>query len=134
MNSLDQLLAFNSQALNLRAQRSTVLASNIVNADTPGYQARDFDFAQALKQAMDNPQQRTLAVTAPRHLLPAVNANSAPDGSSLKYRTVTQPSIDNNTVDLDVERAQFADNAVHFEANLMFVSGQIKAMLAALQG
>jgi len=135
MNQLDALFAFNTQALTLRAERSQVLASNIVNSDTPGYQARDFDFAAALKQAMEQPQaDGPLAATAARHLQPGAVAGRLPDGTPLLYRTVSQPSADGNTVDLDVERAQFSDNAVHFEANLTFISSQIKTMLAALQG
>ena len=134
MNSLDALLSFNQEALNLRAYRSQVLASNIANSDTPGYQARDFDFSKALQQAMDNAGTAgPLAASAERHVQPA-GPDAAPGGVTLQYRTVTQASVDNNTVDLDVERARFADNAVHFEANLMFVSSQIKTMLAAIQG
>ena len=132
MNQLDALLAFNTQALNVRAYRGQLLASNIANADTPGYQARDINFAQALNQAMENPQTgAALAVSSPRHVQPQ---GGAPVAAPLLYRTVSQPSVDGNTVDLDVERAQFADNAVHFEANLMAVNGQIKTMMAALQG
>jgi flagellar basal-body rod protein FlgB len=136
MNQLDALFAFNQQALNLRAHRSQVLASNVANADTPGYQARDFDFAQALNQAIGKPSAGpgALTATSPNHLQGTPTGETLPGGTPLLYRKVTQASVDNNTVDMDVERAQFADNAIHYEANLMFITGQIKTMLAALQG
>jgi flagellar basal-body rod protein FlgB len=128
---LDALFNFSQTALNLRAYRQQLLASNIANADTPGYQARDIDFGTALKQA-------TAAHKSPANaaapLAPARREGEGPLGVQLLYRTAVQPSVDNNTVDLDVERAQFADNAVRYEANLMFVSSQVKSMLAAIQG
>lgn len=136
-SQLDAMFAFHQKALDLRTFRTQVLASNIANADTPGYQARDFDFQRALTEATgrrDGTSAPTagLVRTSASHLA----ATGAVDGTSapLQYRTVTQAAADRNTVDLDVERAQFADNAVHFEANLMFISAQVKTMLAAVQG
>ena len=120
MNKLDELLNFNHQALNLRAQRQQVLASNIANADTPGYRARDFDFKSALATATAQPA-----------------AGAAPSPAAqpeLLYRSVIQPTIDANTVDMDVERAQFAENTVHYEAGITMLTHQIRMMLAAIQG
>ena len=125
MNKLDELLNFNHQALNLRSQRQQVLASNIANADTPGYKARDFDFKSALATAVAQP-----ATTQPSD---AAAAAPAPQ-PELLYRSVIQPSIDGNTVDMDVERAQFAENTVHYEANITMLTHQIRMMLAAIQG
>jgi flagellar basal-body rod protein FlgB len=130
-SSLDALFRFSQDALTLRAYRQQVLASNIANADTPGYQARDIDFRAALERAG---AARTAEKGSTPALLPARREDATPFGAELLYRNAVQPSIDNNTVDLDVERAQFADNAVRYEANLMFVSSQVKAMLAAIQG
>lgn len=129
-NRLDALFRFSQDALNLRAYRQQLLASNIANADTPGYQARDIDFSAALKRAEAARAEPLGARGAP----PMQRDAATPLGAELLYRNAVQPSIDNNTVDLDVERAQFADNAVRYEANLMFVSSQVKAMLAAIQG
>jgi flagellar basal-body rod protein FlgB len=128
---LDALFRFSQDALNLRAYRQQLLASNIANADTPGYKARDIDFSAALKQATAAPARPSngAAPTAPPR-----RDGEGPLGAQLLDRTAVQPSVDNNTVDLDVERAQFADNAVRYEANLMFVSSQVKSMLAAIQG
>ena len=132
VNSIDAALKFHAEALNLRAVRQQLLASNIANADTPGYQARDMDFGKSLKDAVARRTQSvTLARTSGSHLTGRAPAGAA---GAVLYRTVVQPSIDGNTVDMDVERAQFADNAIHYEANLQFISSQLKTLLAAIQG
>jgi len=131
-NALDSTLQFHVEALNLRAQRQQVLASNIANADTPGYKARDIDFRKSLEDALaGRVQTAPLARSATNHMAPAQQGGAS---GPLLYRTVLQPSLDGNTVDMDVERAQFAENAIHYEANLMFINSQLKAMLAAIQG
>ena len=131
-NSLDTSLQFHVEALNLRALRQQVLASNIANADTPGYKARDIDFGKSLEAALAGRTQTTsLATTAERHLTAGQQGAA---GGPVLYRKPVQPSLDGNTVDMDVERAQFAENAIHFEANLMFINSQLKTMLAAIQG
>jgi flagellar basal-body rod protein FlgB len=131
-NDLDNLLQFHAQALNLRATRQQLLASNIANADTPGYKARDIDFSKTLQDVLaGRVQPAQVARTAAAHLAPT-EQNAA--GAAVQYRTVLQPSIDGNTVDMDVERAQFAENAIHYEANLMFINSQLKSLLAAIQG
>jgi len=139
MNKLDELLNFNHQALNLRAQRQQVLASNIANADTPGYRARDFDFKSALATATAQPTlslaQPALSLAQPATTQPAAGAAPAPAAQpELLYRSVIQPAIDANTVDMDVERAQFAENTVHYEASITMLTHQIRMMLAAIQG
>lgn len=127
-------LEFHGQALTLRAQRQQVLASNIANADTPGFQARDFDFASVLRGATGTGQQAMLkgaaAVTDPRHLSTAAGAA----GPRLDFRLPEQPSLDGNTVDLDRERANFADNSVRYEATLRFIDGSVRTMLSAIRG
>ena len=125
MNKLDELLNFNHQALNLRSQRQQVLASNIANADTPGYKARDFDFRSALANAVAQPAATTASDGAVLARAPQ---------PELLYRSVLQPSVDGNTVDMDVERAQFAENTVHYESNITMLTHQIRMMLAAIQG
>ena len=130
--ALDKMLGLHENALKLRAWRQQLLANNIANADTPGYAARDIDFAAALRAAESGRvSATTLARTASGHL---AAAGRSPFGLPVLYRGVLQASSDGNTVDLDVERAQFADNAVRYEANITFVSQQIKLMLAAIQG
>jgi len=134
LNRLDDMLNFHTQALRIRDQRQQVLASNIANADTPNYKARDLDFKAALQgalQATPAAGSTTLATTAPGHLAakPGLSADAG-----LLYRTPAQGSVDGNTVDMDAERAAFADNAVHYEFNLTRISQQIKGLLAAIQG
>ena len=133
MNStLDALFSFHHTALDARATRQQLLASNIANADTPGYAARDLDFRKALSEALSGENKAvTLARTAQGHV--AIAPGPAAERQAL-YRGTLQPSLDGNTVALDGERARFAENAIHMEANLTFINHQIKAMLAAIQG
>jgi flagellar basal-body rod protein FlgB len=139
IGKLDEYLRFNETALSLRAQRQQLLASNIANADTPNYKARDIDFNSALKGALAQQNSPTataqapaLAKTATTHL----NSKSADslDGMPLLYRNASQGNIDGNTVDIDAERNQFTDNSIRYEAGLTLISAQIKYMLAAIQG
>lgn len=130
---IDSMFQFNQAALNLRAARQELMAANIANADTPNYKARDIDFASALKGAMSGTgESLPITTTAPSHL--SEGAGESIMGAPILYRTVIQPSGDGNTVDMDVERAQFADNALRYEASVKFVSDQAKDVLAALQG
>lgn len=130
---IDSALQFQQTALNLRAARQELLASNIANADTPNYKARDIDFASALQGALSGTTgSLPLNTTSAQHLGGATGDSVM--GAPLRYRTVLQPSADGNTVDMDVERAQFADNALRYEASVRFVSEKIKGVLTALQG
>lgn len=134
LNRLDEMLNFHTQALRTREQRQQVLASNIANADTPNYKARDLDFGATLQGALAGSRNTgglAVATTESGHIAgkPGLNADA-----SLLYRTPAQGSVDGNTVDMDAERAAFADNAVHYEFNLTRISQQIKSMLAAIQG
>jgi flagellar basal-body rod protein FlgB len=132
VNKLDEALRFQQTALSLRAARQELLASNIANADTPNYKAKDVDFASALQNAMGgNAAELQVARTAQGHL--EGNAGTSVLGAPVMYRKPVQPSADGNTVDMDVERAQFADNAVRYEASVKFVSERLKGILAALQ-
>lgn len=143
LDKLTNTLDFHSKALVLRAERQRAIAGNIANADTPGYAARDFAFADALKDATGS----TAGVGGPtlatgrsdaRHIPLGANPGSSASlgGSSLPrdYTVQTQPTMDGNSVDLDRERAAFADNAVRYEATLRFINGHGKTMLAAIQG
>ena len=130
-SKIDNALSFQTRALGLRAYRQEVLASNIANADTPNFKARDFDFTSALKEAVAGRSNGALnlATTNARHL--PGTADAAP--ARLLYRTTVQPSVDGNTVDMDVERGQFSENAMQYEASLTFITSQIKLLQAAVQ-
>ncbi|HKO88556.1 MAG TPA: flagellar basal body rod protein FlgB [Burkholderiales bacterium] len=135
IGKLDAELQLHSDALRLRGQRQEMIASNLANADTPNYKAVDFKFADALRQAVGGQgpsSPSTLARTAVGHM----NSDGSRSGSAptqVLYRTPTQASVDGNTVDVDVERAQFADNAVRYEASLRFLNGKLKTLLSAIQ-
>jgi flagellar basal-body rod protein FlgB len=131
---LDDALRFHSTALNVRAYRQQILASNIANSDTPAYKARDIDFSAALESAVaerGGPAAVQLVTTSARHMQGAVGVSSA---ASLQYRVPVQASVDGNTVEMDVERAQFAENSIHYEASLTILGMEIKKLLAAIQG
>ena len=135
LDRLDETMGFYHQALNLRSKRQEVLSSNIANADTPGYKARDFDFTAALKNATDGrgvkPLRNTELVRTNAAHIPA-RAVAVP-AAPLLYRVPTQPAVDGNTVDMDVERVGFADNTVRHQSTLTLLSSRIKAMLSAVQ-
>lgn len=133
INKLDEALRFHQTALSLRSARQELLASNIANADTPGYKARDFNFATALQNAVAGSSAKLPMVTSSAMHLEG-NAGGSVMGAPVQYRRPDQPSADGNTVNMDVERAQFADNALRYEASVKFTSDELKDMLAALQG
>ncbi len=141
-------LDFHAKALVLRGERQRILASNIANADTPGYVARDFNFRETLSQitrttGRELPKagfglnlQASSVGAHPRHLaLPAASNNGTLSGTgALAYATQSQPSVDSNSVDLDRERANFVDNSVRYESTLRFINGYSKTILSAIQG
>lgn len=133
IGQFDNNMQFHEVALRLREQRQQVLASNIANADTPNYKARDFDFAQAMKQALAPASSGAAGLSATNTAHFAAGGNAVIGGVPLQYRAIRQGSVDGNTVDMDVERNQFTDNALRYEASLTIMTGQIKDMLAALQ-
>jgi len=123
---LTESFDFHSQALTLRGQRQRLIAGNIANADTPGFQARDFDFALALRTATGG--------AGPG--LAIASGVMTPGGRSapvLRYAVPSQTNLDSNTVDMDRERAAFADNAVKYESTLRFINGSVRTMLDAMK-
>lgn len=144
LNRLTDTLNFQSEALSLRSERQRLIASNIANADTPGYVSKDFDFSSALRQATGQPSvdessiasstRLQLAGANPGHL----GLNGAPAGSrgqpELGYASASQTNLDSNTVDLDRERANFADNTVRYEATLRFINSQVRTLNTAITG
>lgn len=137
---LDQLNAsFNvmQQSLSLHAQRQEVLSANIANADTPNYKARDFDFNAQLNAALqgaqaDTSSARTLAVTSPGHM--AGTSGDALSDMQLGYRVPAQSSLDGNTVDMDMERVNFAENSLHYQADLQMLTNHIQSMTTVMRG
>lgn len=132
LNKLTNEFDFQTQALKLRSYRQQLLASNVANGDTPNYKAVDIDFAQELKRVTgERLGDVQMATTDPRHMQPTTG-NAL--GAHIMYRTPSQPSIDGNTVNMDVERAQFAENALRYESTVRVLNGQIKSLLTAIKG
>lgn len=146
--NLTSSLDFHSKALVLRAERQRVIASNIANADTPGYIARDLDFKEAMSQAAGSSLSGNLTArssaqagygdgtTHTRHIPLSGGGTIGTLGgaTTLAYTAQSQPNVDGNSVDLDRERANFVDNSVRYESTLRFINGQSKTILSAIQG
>jgi len=125
------LFGIHSQALDLWQRRADVLANNLANADTPGYLARDIDFRKALSAAGGD---GNLPLQAPTAGQIGAGSSAAPASAALEYRVPTQPSMDGNTVDAQVEQADFAANSVHYQASLSFITAQIHMLRTAITG
>jgi flagellar basal-body rod protein FlgB len=141
--NLTSALDLHSKALVVRAERQRLIASNIANADTPGYVGRDLNFKDAMNAATGE-NDMSLSLSAPsgstqsgvsdsRHI-PLQASTASLGGSALGYTVQTQPAMDRNSVDMDRERANFVDNAVRYEATLRFINSQSKTILSAIQG
>jgi flagellar basal-body rod protein FlgB len=110
------LFGIHGMALELRSQRMGLLTSNIANAATPNYKARDIDFNAALKSEMAG-----------------ASGESATAKATL-YRVPVMPSLDGNTVDLSTEQVAFSQNAMGYSTSLSFISGRVNTITRALKG
>ncbi|HEY3326679.1 MAG TPA: flagellar basal body rod protein FlgB [Novimethylophilus sp.] len=117
---------FHEKALGLRAQRQQLLASNIANADTPNYKAVDIDVEAVLQEVKAGREPLAMAATSPEHL--AGQTSSGQSRLPIKYRIPLQPSLDGNTVDMQVEQAKFSENALKYQFSLDRVGGRFKMM------
>ena len=126
-SNIDQVFGVHAQALQLRARRGELIASNLANADTPNYKARDVDF----RHALDNAQSAT-AMQA-NHASHISHANASGHTSTL-YRVPNQSSLDGNTVDTQLESAKFSENAVRYQTTLRFLNGKISGLMKAIKG
>ncbi|HET8764142.1 MAG TPA: flagellar basal body rod protein FlgB [Rhodanobacter sp.] len=134
MNALpENLFGIHTQALALWQRRADVLANNLANADTPGYLARDVDFRKAL-QAASGMATGTLPLEAPDAGQIGSGSGTTPATAPLAYRVPSQPTMDGNTVDTQVEQADFAGNTVHYQASLSFITAQISMLRTAITG
>jgi flagellar basal-body rod protein FlgB len=126
----DNIFGIHEQALLLHGQRIGVLATNMANADTPNYKARDIDFSAVLAHT-DDSAPLPMSVTQGAHI--AMN-DAATLGAELKYRNPYQASLDGNTVEMPVEQAAFSENNVRYQASLGFINGDIAEMKLAITG
>ena len=131
MPGLDNALGLHEAALRVRAQRMETLSSNLANADTPNYKARDIDFRAVLRDANNNTMPAAaLKTTHAGHIAPQGGAL----GAQMQYRNPMQPSIDGNTVDAQVEKSKFMENALQYQATLQFIDGRIRTLRKAIRG
>lgn len=131
--SFDKALGIHEKALGFRAQRAEVLANNIANADTPNYKSRDMDFSSVLAAEADKQSNGRISLTRTNgHHIEAEGLALADD--SLKYRTPMQPSIDQNTVDAQIEQSNYAQNAIDFQASFTLLNSKFKGLVSALRG
>lgn len=127
--SFANALDLHPQAIALRARRTEVIASNLANADTPHYKARDFDVDRLLREA--EAPAVPLHVTHANHIVPVSDPLSE---ERLRYRIPQQASLDGNTVEEYIEQAKFAENALRYQASLNFINGKISGLMLALRG
>jgi len=130
MTSIEGILGVHEPMLRFRAERAEVLASNLANADTPNFKARDLDFRRVL-DSVQGTGQLSIAQTRPGHLAASGTTSS---GGELLYRIPFQPSLDGNTVEGPIESAAFGENAVRYQASLMFINRKVAGIEAALTG
>ena len=126
-------MQFGEAALKLRSYRQELLASNLVNSDTPGYKARDIAFADVLRQQLSGTGSTgpvSLKMTNSRH----IPATGSMIDDLVQYRRPLQPAMDGNTVDPDIERSQFALNSLMTESALNFLGGTIRTRLSSITG
>ena len=130
--NLDAYLGVHQDALKVYGQRTEVLATNLANADTPNFRARDVDFKSALAAAGSPAGSLPMTATNAAHV--TTNSADPAGGANLKYRVPLAPSLDGNTVDVQMEQAQFAQNAVHFQATLTFLNARFRGLMTAITG
>lgn len=129
MPSLNDAFGLHADAIAFRARRAEVLATNLANADTPGFQARDLDFSSVFGRQLEGGATR-LITTRPGHVM----QDGTAAGDALLYRQPLQASMDQNTVDVQLERAAYLDNALRYQASLTFLNGRIAGLTSALRG
>lgn len=128
--SFERALGIHERALQVRLDRAELLANNLANADTPNYKARDVDFRAALQTEQNRRQTMAMQRTHARHI-----GLSAADGAAEPmYRVPLQPSIDGNTVEEQMELAEYTKNAIDFQASFFFLNAKFKGLRSAITG
>ena len=130
----DRAFGIHAAALTLRSARAGVLADNLANADTPGFKARDIDFREAMAQAVGDADTQAVRLERTHQAHLEGDAAGMRGGLEPSYRIPTQPSVDGNTVDSQIEKAAFMDNAVRYQATLGFLDNRIQSLRRALTG
>jgi len=126
---MDKLFGIHADALRLRGQRAELLAANIANAETPNYKARDFNFHEVLQRTAKG--YADLRMTNMSHMH---GGSGMSPSEKLLYRIPSQPNVDGNTVDMQIERSEFMQNSIRYQASLRFLNGRIGTLLTAIKG
>ncbi len=129
MNIIDKAFGIHATALSFRSERGSILAANIANSATPGFQARDYDFRTALRK-FSNGEHVGMQATNSRH----IRTESQNEFGNLLYRVPTRVATNNNTVEADVEQAAFSENALRYQTTLQFLNGSISGLRKAISG
>ena len=130
--NFERAFSIYDDALIIRGKRASVLASNIANADTPNYKARDIDFQSMLKQANN---QKTNSLDMVNTHRDHINLSSDSHSNlSIKYRNPLHASLDGNTVDSHVEQSKFSQNALQYQTSFTFLNSSVKGIIKALKG
>ena len=128
--SIDKAFSIHDDAMVLRSRRTSILASNIANADTPNYKAKDMDFKQMMQSVVKKDSGFAMKITNEHHL----QNHRALQQDAIAYRNPLSPSLDGNTVDMQLEQAKFSENAVQYQTSFTFLNGKIKSLLLAIKG
>lgn len=131
MSVINRAFSLHDDAMVLRSRRSSILAANIANADTPDYKARDMDFSAMLKLVQSGQEKGfSIAKTHERHL----SVRSTRGSDSIKFRNPLHASLDGNTVDMHAEQARFSENAFQYQTSLTMLNGKISGLMLAIRG
>ena len=129
--SFERAFSIHDDALLLRGQRTSILAANIANSDTPNYKARDIDFGAMLRSASQQQAGKMAMASTHRDHMTTQSSSMQP---ALMYRNPLHPSLDGNTVDSHVEQAEFAENALMFQTSFTFLNSKVTGLMKALKG
>lgn len=130
-SALDKTFGLPAQGLRVFAERNKMIASNLANADTPNYKAKDIEFRDVMAAAKSQSSQSQLTRSHSRHF--GLN-QSNPFQSFQAFRVGQQNTVDGNTVDTQMEKVAFAENSVRYQASLDFLNGRIRSMISAIKG
>lgn len=133
MFDINAHIGIHAQALAVRTRRAELIANNLANADTPDFKARDIDFRAALAQGTPGADGFRLETTRPNHLGGSGSVTGGADAAA-KYRVPMAPPLDGNSVDVQVEQAAFAENAVRYQATLTFINSRLRGLMTAITG
>ena len=134
-NLMDPVFGIYEQAISVRKERQNILANNLANADTPNFKARDMDWRAQMRVAQEDLEKTKfkpdMVRTNGRHIEGFADLST---DDYLKYRQPTQPALDGNTVETHIEKAQFMENSIQYQATLEFLNGKITSIRGAIRG